>query len=150
MQALEAIKLITGNATPKVGQLVSFDAAGLTLQSFRLPEVTAPHLIADPISAISQHSVSVDALQQALSIHAPLQLLDLRTRTLFEAGTIAGAQHYPAEHILEEGLPDSSAKRRVLFCQAGGIAQILVDALQNHQISQIENLRDQISSSNLV
>jgi adenylyltransferase/sulfurtransferase len=138
LQALEAIKLITGNATPQVGKLVSFNAAGLSLQSFNFPEVSAPLLHSDR-PAIA-HSISVDALQQVRSIHTPLQLLDIRSRSLYDAGTIEGAQHCSAEQILEVGLPDPTAAHVVIFCQEGSISQILVDALYNRHSPKLESL----------
>lgn len=138
LQALEAIKLITASAAPKVGQLVSLDAAGLAIQSFQLPEISQPSPIAD-VAAVDE-GLRVEALQQALSIHQPLQLLDLRSRAQYDAGSIAGAIHCSAEQILEVGLPETSGRDTLLFCQEGTISQILVDALKHRHHGQLEHL----------
>ncbi len=140
LQALECIKLITGNAQPKVGQLVSFDADVLALQSFQLPGVQQPTRIDDPAAKSPASGITQEALQQALSIHEPLQLLDLRSRSQYESGSIAGAHHYSAEQILEEGLPTHGASRIVLFCQEGSISQILVDALHARESVKLQHL----------
>jgi adenylyltransferase/sulfurtransferase len=133
LQALEAIKLITGNAAPKIGELVSFDAAGLSLQSFKVPGVTEPSSLPDAEVQASACGMSVESLRQALSIHEPLQLLDLRSLTEFERGTIDGAIHYPAERVLEEGLPENNAGKVVLICEEGLISGILADALSRKE-----------------
>lgn len=132
LQALEAIKLITGNAYPKFGELVSFDAAGLSLQSFKMPEVNAPECIAtDGAARLSELGLSVFALQQARSIHEPMTLLDLRSQSDFKKGTISGAIHYTDEQLLEVGLPQNVSGKVVLLCEEGIISAILADALSS-------------------
>ncbi|MBL6828568.1 MAG: HesA/MoeB/ThiF family protein [Puniceicoccaceae bacterium] len=139
LQALEAIKLITGNAVPKIGDLVSLDATGLCLQSFKIPEVILPSAYKDESSRPSTRAMSVDSLQQALSIHEAVQVLDLRSQSLYDEGTIKGAVHYPAEKALEEGLPSNTQGKVVLVCEEGLISAILADALQ-HESEAIDYL----------
>lgn len=140
LQALEAIKLIVGNAAPQLGKLVSFDAVGLALQSFQLPGVTMPPRYEDIAPKESGLGLSVEALRQALSIHEPIELLDVRDRSQFAAGSIDGARHRPAEAILESGLPENGAARFILYCQEGSISQILTDALKGCAKGQIQHL----------
>jgi rhodanese-related sulfurtransferase len=58
-------------------------------------------------------------------------LLDLRSRTQFENGTMPGAIHYPAERILEEGLPNGKNGRVVLLCDEGLVSSMVADALRS-------------------
>jgi len=132
LQALEAIKLITGNAQPKIGELLSFDAAGLSLQSFMMPEVDMPECITtDGAARLSERALSVFALQQARSIHEPMALLDLRSGSDFEKGSIPGAIHYTDEQLLEDGLPQGLTGKVILLCEEGTISAILADALSS-------------------
>ncbi|MFT5622142.1 MAG: molybdopterin/thiamine biosynthesis adenylyltransferase/rhodanese-related sulfurtransferase [Bacteroidia bacterium] len=131
-QAIEAIKLITGEGQPKIGELVSFDATGLSLQSFKMPRVNSPVSIpTDTAERLSEIGLSVFAVQQAHSIHEPMTLLDLRTGANFEAGTIPGAIHYTDTQLLEEGLPGDIKGKVLLLCEEGVVSLILADALRS-------------------
>lgn len=138
LQALECVKLIVGQAVPAIGQLAVLDAAGLNLQSFRLPQVELPPIFAD--DSPPSHGMLPERLRQALSIHEPLQLLDLRSRADYEASSIPGALHYPAEKILEQGLPGGEATKSVLFCEEGILSSMLVDALHHKNEEAIAHL----------
>lgn len=141
LQALEAIRLITASGRPQVGRLVSFDSAGLSLQSFQLPDVEPPRALPDSVSSDDAHRIEPEALRQALSIHEPLMILDIRSRSQCEAGTISGAEHCPAEAILEEGLPECRAGRIILYCQEGSISRLLVEALKDRSGSELLHLK---------
>ena len=58
-----------------------------------------------------------------------MQVLDLRSRAQFEAETIPGAIHYPADLILEEGLPSRTVPKVVLICEVGLISSMVAEAL---------------------
>jgi len=131
-QAIEAIKLITGEGKPKIGELVSFDATGLSLQAFKMPNVNSPESIpTDTATRLSELGLSVFALQQGRSIHEPMTLLDLRAGADFEKGTISGAIHYTDTRLLEEGLPEDARGKVLLLCEEGAVSLILADALSS-------------------
>lgn len=86
LQALECLKLIIGYALPSVGRLNVMDLTTLNLSFFQLPGVAPLPVHRFPV--VDRHlGHSPEQLQQALSIHEPIQLLDLRSRSAFEAGT---------------------------------------------------------------
>lgn len=132
LQALEVIKLITGNSVPKIGELVSIDSAGLSLQSFQLLDVRPPQVIAvEDANHLSNLAMSAVALRQALSIHEPLTIIDLRTASEFEKAAIPNAQHLSEQAILENGLPDDRKGKTVLICEEGLISCMLADAFSS-------------------
>ena len=131
LQALEAIKLITGSSAPKIGDLVSLDTAGLNLQSFKIPEVTAPSTYVDRDKAPSARAVSVESLWQALSIHEAVQFFDLRSQSRFDEATIPDAVHFPAERMLEDGFAENVRGKVVLFCEEGLMSAIIAEALDH-------------------
>lgn len=138
LQALEAIKLITGNGRPCVGRLLSVDSRGLVLRTFDMPGVAALEPI--PTSSgdsTSEWSLSLDAFAQAQSIHQPMTVIDIRIRSEFEQAHIEGALHVPDSQILEDGLPDDVSGVVVLVCEVGVISAMLAEALCN----EYEDLR---------
>ena len=142
LQALEVIKLITASAAPKVGELISFDAEAVALQSFRMPGVETASPFSEEIDT-SRKAIEADALKQALSVHESLALIDLRSETEFAEGSAEGAVHRTAESILEAGLPAEfeSAKRIVLLCAEGAISSLLTDALRAKGLSNVSYLK---------
>lgn len=139
LQALECVKLIVGHAAPSIGRLQILDTAGPKLQTFQLPSAESPGLIESPLCPAG-NGFSPERLRQALSIYEPMQLLDLRSRTAYEAGSIEGARHYPAEKILEEGLPECQRKKIVLICEEGVVSSMLVEALRGNANCDLDHL----------
>ncbi|MEO0511193.1 MAG: HesA/MoeB/ThiF family protein [Verrucomicrobiota bacterium] len=131
LQALEVIKLITASAPPKVGELVSFDAEGIALQNFRMPEVQKVEPLPEDKASLS-YSIDTDTLRQAQSISQPLALIDIRSANEFNKGSMNGALHQTAESILESGLEVGAANnsRVILLCEEGLVSAMLVDALR--------------------
>lgn len=129
LQALEVIKLITGSGVPKLGELVSIDCAGLSLQSFQLPDVSPPKVI-EALAAqhVSELAVTLVELSQSLSIHEPLTLIDLRGMSKFEKATLPGAVPLSEEAILENGLPEGCDGKTILICEEGLKSSLLADA----------------------
>lgn len=124
LQALEVIKLITGNGTPKVGEVVSIHTGSLQLQSFRMQGVAQPEQFAELASGA--FAMTVDDLLQERSIGASIEELDVR----------AGV----AETILERGLPESGASKIVLICEEGLVSGLLAEALRRRGYEQVYHL----------
>lgn len=140
LQALECLKLIVGYARPSVGRLNIYNTAGFSVEAFQLPGVEPlPDLSAE--KPAQGGGLSPEQLQQALSIHEPIQILDLRSRADYEAGSIPGARHVPAESILEAGLPACEAPTQLLFCQEGLVSSMLVEAFASAAPSALKHLQ---------
>jgi adenylyltransferase/sulfurtransferase len=140
LQALEVVKLITGNGVPKVGEVVSIHASRVQIESFRMRGVTAPPLIGDDAVLSAEHSWTVDALRQAQSIGEDLRIIDLRTESQFVAGTIPRAEHLSPEVILEEGLTNDGKRKVLLLCEEGIISSLLADALRSRGNDRVFHL----------
>ncbi|MGB0743520.1 MAG: ThiF family adenylyltransferase, partial [Opitutales bacterium] len=139
LQALEVIKLISGNGRPAVGELVSIDSKELAIRSFKHSDVSAPTPIRDEHNDYSKHSISAEQFNQLRSIHAPMSLVDIRSASEYAELSLGGAIHLPAETILESGLPDEvkDAPRIVLICVEGTVSSILADALRSQDVNQV-------------
>lgn len=138
-QALEVIKLITGEGPPKIGELVSIDTKQLRIQSFRLPGVAAPSTLPAKDKSPSKHGLSAIQLKQAQSIHQPMVLVDVRSASEYAEGSLEDAINVSAETILESGLPDDikTASQIILICAEGTVSALLADALQAQGIRQV-------------
>ena len=137
-QALEVIKLITGNAVPKVGEICSLHAVNLQLQSFKLPNVSAPHLIIGDEALTAQHAWTLDDLRQAQSIGESVRIIDLRGTNERATGSLASSERVSAESILEADLPAS--QKVLLFCETGWLSGMLADALHSRGHRQVYHL----------
>jgi adenylyltransferase/sulfurtransferase len=141
LQALECIKLIVGQSDPALGQVGVFDSRRLSWQFFRLPDVTLPPRWGPPPEKSHGSSVSAEQLQQAISVGEPIELLDIRDGAAHHTGSLEGARHYPAERILEAGLPESGEPMQLLICEEGLISAMLVDALAGRASAKLAYLR---------
>lgn len=135
LQALEVIKLITGNGTPKVGEVVSVQTSCLLMQSFRLPNVVQPEVFAD--AEMPSHAMTKDALLQLQSIGEPIDVLDLRSDG---AEALPDATKISAETILEQGLPDCGQSKVLLVCEEGFVSGLLADALRSRGNDKVFHL----------
>ena len=123
------IKLIIGNAVPKVGIVVSIHAANYEIQTFKLPNVNTPEQIKKSDSDLPSHCWSMDQLRQAQSISAPLRLIDLRSELEHSARPIIGAEAIIPEAILEHGISDDTTGITLLLvCSKGMISSLLAGA----------------------
>jgi molybdopterin/thiamine biosynthesis adenylyltransferase/rhodanese-related sulfurtransferase len=137
-QALEVIKLITGNAPPKVGELCSLHAMQAQIQSFKLPGVTAPALVGAELESTAAHAWTLDRLRQAQSIGESVRIIDLRSEGQFAQGSLAGAERHSAESILAAGLVGE--QKVLLVCEAGWLSSMLAEALRSRGAQQVFQL----------
>ncbi|MGJ8651869.1 MAG: ThiF family adenylyltransferase [Opitutaceae bacterium] len=135
LQALEAIKLITGSGVPKVGEVTSVHATHLQIQGFRLPDVVLPEVF--PEAAVPSHAMTRDALHQAQSIGEPIEIFDLRSG---EAEGFSEATKISAEAILESGLPNCGQSKVLLVCEEGLVSGLLADALRSRGQDKVFHL----------
>ncbi len=140
LQALEVVKLITGQAGVKLGEVVSLQAQQHRIQSFRLPGVREPELIADAHLSRAAHAWSLDDYRQALSIGQAVRILDLRAAALFAAGSLPDAESCSAESILEQGLEVAGGSTILLVCEAGLVSALLADALRSRGLANVYHL----------
>ena len=138
LQAVEAIKLIVGNGTPKVGEVVNVHAANLQIQVFRLPGVTVPPVYES--ASLAAHSMSIESLKQARSIGETIRIVDLRSPSVGSLVAIPSAEMVAAEAFLEKGLLQLGAQKVLLVCEFGSVSNLLADALRSRGHEQVFHL----------
>jgi adenylyltransferase/sulfurtransferase len=129
LQALEAIKLITGTGRPTVGEVVSINSADLVMERFRMAGISQPKPITSEAASSSPWALSASELKQALSIHQSLTLVDLRKEG---EALVQNSIRMTEEQVLEAGLPEQVSGRTVLVCEKGIISAMLADALSRY------------------
>ncbi len=139
LQALEVIKLISGNAAPSVGQLLSINTSTVCVQRFSLPDVRPPELFVE-VESGTTHSMTVDELKQAQSIEQPLCLLDIRSVEKYEQGTIVDAVHCEVDQLFERGCEIQEGLKTLLFCEQGDVSDLVVAALRSRGYSKLYHL----------
>ena len=132
MQAIEAIKIITGMVAPKVGELITFDLEKNNLHTFYSPDVKPPELYSNNYEYNSDHSLSIKDLQKSIISDDRFTILDIRDKDKFDENFIDDAICYPAEKILEEGLDHFKTAKILLICDEGTISALLANAMNQH------------------
>lgn len=134
MQALEAIKLITGIGQPLLGKLLHVDTLGLKFRTFTLrkdpdcpvcgdnPSITEPIDYAGfcgmtPPPQVP--TVTVQELHRLRSESAPHFLLDVREDAEVEAGRITGSHHIPLGQLSERAGEVPAGQKVLVHCRSG-------------------------------
>ncbi|TVP78417.1 MAG: hypothetical protein EA353_08365 [Puniceicoccaceae bacterium] len=127
LQALEAIKLITGHGAPEVGTLCSLKTGNYPFERFHF-DGSPPTQYSSPVqdSDSVPRAVSPIELKQALSIHKPLTILDLRKDS---ADRLPRAAHCSEASLLEGGLSNFETDQILLVCEEGLMSEMLAHAL---------------------
>ena len=128
-QAWEVFKLITGCESVEVGALFSLHAPSLSVSKFALPGVARP----EPFivgEKTDEYAWSLDRLKQALSIHEPMEVIDLRV-VESDGAKFEGAREISAESILEAPSLLPADGLICLVCESGAISGMLASALNS-------------------
>lgn len=113
MQALEAIKLITGAGTAALGKLLCYDALHVSTKIITLRADSACSLCGKKSNIFSVHNsettahnhctmlqeIPVQELQDMISAHENFYLLDVRTEQEYEEASIAGSHLIPLNEL---------------------------------------------------
>lgn len=137
LQALEAIKVITGVGEVLSGKLLLFNGLNQTSQkinfklrseNLQITELQDSYQWNDPCETVP--SISVKQLQTLLDDEGEIQLIDVRTTTEFENFHLAESINIPLDDI-EANLDGMNLKRPVyLLCQSGQRSEVAVKRLQ--------------------
>ena len=129
MQAIEAIKIITGMTVPIVGELITFDIGKSNTNKYYSPDVKQPYLYNEAYECNSDYSLSVKAVEKSVISNDRFTILDIRDKSKFEENCFDDAIYYPAERILEEGLDHINTAKILLICDEGPISALLANAM---------------------
>lgn len=138
LMVTEAVKLITGIATPLFGRLLIHDGMAMTFRELKIiPDPDAPLVtavddgVSDACAVPSYPTVSPAELQSRLDVGAVL--VDVREPWEREIVSIPGAQPVPLAELQAHGadaLPKDARGRDVVFhCKAGSRSEQALDAV---------------------
>ncbi len=162
MQALEAVKLITGRGEPMVGRLLLFD--GLAMRSREItvarnpgcpvcgdvPTITAP--AATPVTATCAVTaeaplmIEPEALAEALDTDAPPLVLDVRNPPEFDIVRFDGAVELPLGELDRRCDALDASRHYVIVCHKGGRAAQAYEVLKTAGFERIEVLNGGIDA----
>lgn len=137
LQALEAIKVITGIGEVLSGKLLLFNGLDqssqiinfkLRRENWKITELQDSYQWSDPCEMVP--SISVKQLQTLLESEEEIQLIDVRTSTEFEDFHLAESYNIPLDDI-ESNISALDLERSVyLVCQSGQRSEVAVKRLQ--------------------
>lgn len=147
MQAMEAIKLITGIGEPAIGQMTCYDALRHRFRQLTLaPDPSCAlcgsdpriHQVSNPQTNANTHctmstipAISVQELHQLLQETPNLRLIDVREPDEYAQAAIAGSELVPLATVPDACQSWPKDQRVYLHCKAGGrsarAAQYLLD-----------------------
>jgi molybdopterin/thiamine biosynthesis adenylyltransferase/rhodanese-related sulfurtransferase len=161
MQALEAIKVITGIGQPLIGKLLHVDTLGLRFRTFNLrrdpdcpvcgekPTINEP-IDYDGFCGITQApkvpSISVQELHTVRQLGSPHFLLDVREPDEFATASIDGAVLIPLAEVVNRA---NEVPRNVpvyVHCKLGGRSAKAVATLQGIGFTNVTNVSGGITA----
>lgn len=155
IQALEAIKLITGVGDTLLGRFVHFDALTFRFREFKIrrdpqcPVCGEAPSITDPIdyerfcggdNAGSIPAISATELHQLMVRGQEVALIDVREPFEFEIARIQDAKLIPLGTIPEQIAEIPRLGKTVLFCKSGVRSARAVEFLLNKGFDNVLNL----------
>jgi adenylyltransferase/sulfurtransferase len=164
LQALEAIKLITGIGEPLRGRLLTYDALGQSFSTLKIARDPACRLCGatpaitsleparydftcapEPISTMATESVpleiSVEETQKLLTgAPADTHLIDVREPYEFEICAIAGAEPIPMRQIPERLGDLPREKHLLIHCHHGGRSLRVTEYLRAQGFPRVSNV----------
>ena len=162
LQAIEAIKLLTGIGEPLIGRLVHFDALKTKFREFRIrpdpacpvcsdsPSITKPvdyeGFCQRPESANAMNTeptipeITVEELKARMDRREDFVLLDVREPFEREIATIPGAVHIPLGEIPARFGELDSASEIVIHCKGGVRSAHALEFLRDAGFSKLWNL----------
>jgi sulfur-carrier protein adenylyltransferase/sulfurtransferase len=127
IQAIEAIKLITGIGETLAGRLLIFDALRMTFRVMKLRRRCEEHT---PITRLIDYEefcnpvqntdITPTELSQRLAGGEDIVLIDVREPYEWSAGHIEGATHIPMNQVQERLAEIPKDKEVVMICRSGG------------------------------
>ena len=127
IQAIEAIKLVTGIGETLAGRLLLFDALRMTFRVMKLRRRCEEHAAITRLidyeefcNPVQQTDITPTELSQRLAQGEDIVLIDVREPHEWSAGHIEGATHIPMRQIPERLADIPKDKDVVMICRSGG------------------------------
>ncbi len=127
IQAIEAIKLITGAGETLAGRLLIFDALRMTFRVMKLRRRCEEHAAITRLidyeefcSPVQKTDITPTELSQRLAAGEDIVLIDVREPYEWSAGHIEGATHIPMNQVPQRLSEIPKDKEVVMICRSGG------------------------------
>jgi len=166
MQALEAIKLVTGIGAPLRGRLLTYNALDQHVSTLTLPRASECPLcsarpaihelraqISVPVCAVSasvSSSMSSSEYPLEISVHDAQQIrdaapdrtaiIDVREPFEVEICRIEGAEHIPMRQIPEQVASLPRDKHLLILCHGGGRSRRVTEYLRSNGFEAVTNI----------
>lgn len=132
IQALEAIKLLTGLGEPLVNRLMLFDALNLQMRNVTIrrrssnplsgdqPSILLPQVMEDrgALAVGEQYFITPQELERHLCAGKPLQLIDVRDEHEHLAASLGGI-NIPLNELSQQLRQTATAVDTVVYCKSG-------------------------------
>ncbi|QLE00774.1 molybdopterin-synthase adenylyltransferase MoeB [Galbibacter sp. BG1] len=152
LQALEAVKVITGIGKPLAGRLLLFDGLQQQYQQIRFqlePENLKRTVLEASYEAISckvPHLISADAFISSLDSRETLQIIDVRTPDEFETFHFEKSKNIPLQELAQRWGEINSSQPVYLVCQSGIRSRKAYNFLQKEMDTPIYELEGGINN----
>ncbi|MCM5661988.1 molybdopterin-synthase adenylyltransferase MoeB [Galbibacter mesophilus] len=154
LQALEAVKMITGIGKPLAGKLLIFDGLqqqyqqisfDLQSENLAISELQSTY---ENVSCATDFTISVDEFSTYLNKKSPLQIIDVRTPQEYETFHFENSINIPLQELSERINEIDAAQNVYLVCQSGVRSKKAVDILKEKINSSIFELEGGINNYN--
>ena len=148
LQAIEAIKLITGIGETLAGRLLLFDALRTTFRTMRLHKRCDEHAPVTKLidyeefcNPVQTTDITPQELSQRLQNGEELVLIDVREPYEWDAGHLEQATHIPLAQVPQRLAEIPKEKEIVMICRSGGRSGRAQEFLMNqHGYTRVKNL----------
>ena len=148
LQAIEAIKLVTGIGETLAGRLLLFDALRTTFRTMRLKKRCEEHAPVTKLidyeefcNPVQTNDITPQELSQRLTNGEELVLIDVREPYEWEAGHLDAATHIPLAQVPQRLADIPKDKEVVMICRSGGRSGRAQEYLmQQHGYTRVKNL----------
>jgi sulfur-carrier protein adenylyltransferase/sulfurtransferase len=127
IQAIEAIKLITGIGETLAGRLLIFDALRMTFRVMKLRRRCEEHAAITQLidyeefcNPVQKTDITPTELSQRIASGEDIVLIDVREPYEWDAGHIEGATHIPMNQVPQRLSEIPKDKEVVMICRSGG------------------------------
>ena len=148
LQAIEAIKLITGIGETLAGRLLLFDALRSSFRTMKLKRRCDEHAPVTKLidyeefcNPVQTTDITPQELAQRLANGEELVLIDVREPYEWEAGHLDAATHIPLAQVPQRLADIPKEKEIVMICRSGGrSARAQEYLMQQHGYTRVKNL----------
>ena len=152
LQAVEAVKLITGAGTPLVGRILLFDALGMTFRTVRLsknenckvcgsqPSIRELIDYEEYCNPVTDLEISATTLAERISRGESLALVDVREPYEHAAGHLENSIHIPMQQVPQQLARIPRDQEVIVYCRSGSRSASVQQFLMNQGFAKVKNL----------